>query len=208
MQHDHAPVPPTGVSSAIKHEKSSSSHVVTVQTGNKHAFSKASKPEIKLIENFGVEGDAHAGVNDQHLYHIKRYGQHPNLRQVHLIQTEFFDDLSEKGHAVRPGDLGENIATRNIDLLSLPAGTRLHIGTQVLIELTGLRNPCHQIEAFQSGLLKHCVESTPTDLVRRAGVMSIILHGGLVRPLDIIKVELPPKPHQPLIYNPPKSGDH
>lgn len=182
-------------------------HVVGVHSGQKHCFSKTPKDAINLIENIGVEGDAHSGATDQHLFHIKRYGQQPNLRQVHLIPTEFFDDVSEFGHAVRPGDLGENIATKNIDLLSLPTGTCLRIGADALIELTGLRNPCHQIESFQPGLLKHCKVATPTGVVRKAGVMSIVLRGGTVKPGDIIDVTLPPMPHTPLVYRVPKIDD-
>jgi len=132
--------------------------IVGVQFSSKHMFSKLPQDVIRLIENFGVEGDAHAGLTDQHLYHIKRFGQHPNLRQVNLIQAELFDEVSLKGHAVRPGDLGENISTRDADLLSLPTGTRLRLGPEAVIELTGLRNPCHQIEDFQPRLLKHVVE--------------------------------------------------
>ncbi|HEX4409091.1 MAG TPA: 2Fe-2S iron-sulfur cluster-binding protein [Xanthobacteraceae bacterium] len=178
--------------------------VVGVHVSNKHVFSKVSKDTIRLVENFGVEGDSHAGATDQHLYHIKRFGHHPNLRQVHLIQAELFDELALKGHVVPPGSLGENISTRNVPLLSLPTGTRLHFGPEAVIELTGLRNPCHQIEDFQAGLLKHVAESKPTGLVRKAGVMSIVLHGGEVRPDDKIEIELPPLPHEPLIYRVPE----
>ncbi len=178
--------------------------IVGVQLGGAHAFSKAPKDAIRLIENFGVEGDSHAGPTDQHLYHIKRFGHRPNLRQVHLIQAELFDEVLAKGHTVRPGELGENISTRNVDLLSLPHGTRLRLGPEAVIELTGLRNPCHQIEEFQPGLLAHVVETKPTGLVRKAGVMSIVLHGGAVRPGDPIEIELPPHPHQPLVYRVPE----
>jgi|SRR6185437_6088081 len=178
--------------------------IVGVQFSSKHVFSKMPQDAIRLIENFGVEGDAHAGLTDQHLYHIKRYGQHPNLRQVHLIHAELFDEVSLKGHAVRPGELGENISTRDVDLLGLPIGTRLRLGPEAVIELTGLRNPCHQIEDFQPGLLKHVVESKPTGLVRKAGVMSVVLQGGEVRPGDPIEIELPPLPHKPLIYRVPE----
>ena len=177
--------------------------VAGVQISGAHVFSKVAKPAIRLVANFGVEGDAHAGTTDRHLYHIRRYGQHPNLRQVHLIQAELFDEVSGKGHSVRPGDLGENVSTRNVDLLSLPAGTRLRLGAEAVIELTGLRNPCHQIETWQPGLLKHVVEKTPAGLVRKGGVMSIVLQGGDVRPGDPIVIELPPLPHQPLIYRVP-----
>lgn len=174
--------------------------VVGVQISPKHLFSKTQKDSIHLIENYGIEGDAHAGPTDQHLYHIKRFGQQPNLRQVHLVQTEFFDELSEKGYEVHPGDLGENIATRDIDLLALPTRTRLHLGPEAIVELTGLRNPCHQIDKFQADLLEHCVDRTPSGLVRKVGVMSIVLSSGKVRPDDIIEIELPSKPHEPLVY--------
>ena len=177
--------------------------VVGVQVSEKHVFSKTPREAIRLIENHGVEGDAHAGATDQHLYHIRRFGQQPNLRQVHVIQAELFDQVLEKGHVVKPGDLGENISTRGIPLLDLPTGTRLHLGPEAVIELTGLRNPCHQIEHFQPGLLQHVVESTPTGLVRKGGVMAIVLRGGEVRRGAPIRVALPPLPHQPLIYRVP-----
>ena len=180
--------------------------IIGVHASNRHAFSKTPEHAIRLIANFGVEGDAHAGVTDQHLYHINRFGQFPNLRQVHLIQTELFDEVAQKGHSVRPGELGENISTRNVDLLGLPTGTRLRLGPEAIIELTGLRNPCHQIEDFQPGLLKHLVEKKPTGLVRRAGVMSIVVAGGEVRSGDLIGIELPPLPHDPLIYRTPETG--
>jgi len=118
--------------------------VVAVHVGKEHIFSKQPRNVINLIENYGVEGDAHAGTQDQHLFHmfhIRQYGQQPNLRQIHLIQAEFFEEVSEKGHKVAPGDLGENIATRNIDLIALPTGAQLTIGTGSIVELTGLRNP-------------------------------------------------------------------
>jgi MOSC domain len=179
--------------------------VVGVQISKKHVFGKMAKDAIRLIANFGVEGDSHAGPYDQHLYHIKRYGQRPNLRQVHLIQAELFDEVSDKGHTVRLGELGENVSTRNVVLLSLPTGTRLRLGPEAVIELTGLRNPCQQIEDWRPGLLKHMVETKPTGLMRKAGVMSIVLQGGEVRPGDPIEIELPLLPHEPLIYRVPDS---
>lgn len=181
--------------------------VVAVHVGKEHNFSKEPKDAIKLIENFGVEGDAHAGTHDQHLFHIQQYGRQPNLRQVHLIQTEFFDDVFEKGHDIKPGDLGENIATRNVDLLALPTGTRLGIGTHAAVELTGLRNPCVQIDNFQPGLLDHCREATSEGVVRKAGVMGIVVSGGKVTPGDKITIQLPPEPHDPLVYRPTAGGD-
>jgi MOSC domain-containing protein YiiM len=174
--------------------------VYSVHVGDKHAFSKGGATSIRLIENWGVEGDSHAGLTDQHLYHIKRFGQIPNLRQVHLIQGETFDEVGAKGHVVRPGELGENICTRNLDLLALPTGTRLNLGPEAVIELTGLRNPCIQIENFQPGLLAKLVEKKPTGLVRKCGVMSIVIKGGDVKPDDAIVIELPSAPHTPLTY--------
>lgn len=185
-------------------EQNDTPHIVGVQVGGKHAFSKTPRDAIRLIENFGVEGDAHAGATDQHLFHIRRFGEQPNLRQVHLIHMEFFDEVFEKGHVVRPGDLGENIATRNVDLLNLPTGTRLRLGADAMIELTGLRNPCHQIEDFQPGLLQHCKAAKPSGVQRKAGVMSVVLRGGMVRPGDVIETDLPPTPHQPLVYRVPE----
>jgi MOSC domain-containing protein YiiM len=178
--------------------------IVGVHVSDRHAFSKTSQEAIRLLEKFGVEGDAHAGATDQHLYHIRRFGQRANLRQVHLIQAELFDEVALKGHTVRPGELGENISTRHIDLLGLPTGTRLRLGSEAVVELTGLRNPCHQIDDFQPGLLKHVVQKKPTGLVRKAGVMAIVLQGGEVRPGDLIDIELPPLPHEPLIYRVPE----
>jgi len=177
--------------------------VVSVSVSGTHTFSKEKVQSIRLIENFGVEGDAHAGPTDQHLFHIRRFGLTPNLRQVHLIQAELFDELAENGHGVCPGDLGENIVTRGVDLLSLPTGTYLNLGPQAVVEITGLRNPCKQIENFQPGLLKQLAVQTPDGLVRKGGVMAIVLKGGIVRPNDLIDITLPPIPHRPLIYRVP-----
>lgn len=177
--------------------------VSSVHAAAKHAFSKPPSLWIRLIENVGVEGDAHSGATDQHLYHIRRFGPTPNLRQVHLIAAETLDELAGKGHVVRPGELGENISTRNIDLLALPTGTRLHLGSDAVIELTGLRNPCVQIDNFQKGLLKHLVERGPAGVALKCGVMSIVIRGGEVRPNDVITIALPPLPHRPLVYAPP-----
>lgn len=177
--------------------------VVCVSVSRAHAFTKRNVQSIRLIENFGVEGDAHAGPTDQHLFHIRRFGLIPNLRQVHLIHAELFDELAKKGHSVYPGDLGENIVTRGVDLLSLPTGTYLQVGPQAVIEITGLRNPCKQIENFQVGLLKEVAVQTPNGLVRKGGVMAIVLKGGIVKPNDLIEATLPSIPHQPLIYRVP-----
>lgn len=124
-----------------------------------------------------------------------------------MIHAELFDDVSAKGHDVNPGDLGENIATRDVNLLALPTGTMLSIGSHSIVELTGLRNPCHQIDDFQAGLLSHCKEVSPEGVVRKAGVMAVVIRGGTVFPGDKITIQLPAEPHEPLAYRPPTGGD-
>ena len=177
--------------------------VVGVQVNSAHTFSKRPASVVKLIANHGVDGDAHAGPTDQHQFHIRRFGQHPNLRQVHVIHAELLDEMQMKGHTVHPGDLGENITTRNIDLLNLPEGTRLRLGAEAVIEITGLRNPCRQIDNFRQGLREICIETGPHGIIRKGGVMGIVLTGGEVRPGDVVTVELPPHPHRALRYRTP-----
>lgn len=185
---------------------SASPSVLSVHVGDGHAFGKAPRDAIRLVENWGVEGDAHAGLADQHLYHIRRFGRTPNLRQVHLIQSETLAEVGAKGFAVQPGALGENISTRNVDLLSLPTGTRLALGSEAVIELTGLRSPCAQIDKFQAGLLAQFVDRSATGVRYTCGVMSIVIKGGEVRSDDIISIALPSGPHSPLIYVKPTSA--
>lgn len=164
-----------------------------------HSFSKFACAELRLIEGQGVEGDAHCGVTVQHRSRVAVDPSQPNLRQVHLIQGELFDELAARGFGVQPGQLGENLTTGGIDLLALPRDAELHIGTDVVLLVTGLRNPCPQIENFEPGLLKAVVgRDADGEIVRKAGVMSIVLAGGLVKPGDAIAVRLPPTPHQRL----------
>lgn len=164
-----------------------------------HHFSKRAALSIRLIAGEGVEGDAHRGVTVQHRSRVAADPTQPNLRQIHLIQGELFEDLTARGFAVQPGDLGENVTTRGIDLLALPTGARLAIGPTVVIELTGLRNPCGQIEAFQKGLLAAVLDRAPDGaLIRKAGVMGIIVTGGDISAGDTLTVTLPAEPHQPL----------
>ena len=177
--------------------------MVSVHFSPSRDFSKPSRPSIRLIAHHGVEGDAHAGEHDQHLFHIKRYGRHPNLRQVHLMHAELFEALASAGHTVPPGALGENIRTRGVDLLALPARTRLHLGPSAVVEITGLRNPCVQIERYQPGLLARLVERTEAGVVRKAGVMSVVLAGGRVGPGDSMEIELPSERFEPLTHLPP-----
>lgn len=164
-----------------------------------HRFSKPGVLQIRLIAGEGVAGDAHRGVTVQHRSRVAADPTQPNLRQVHLIQAELFDELTARGFQVASGDLGENITTRGIDLLGLPTGTRLAIGATAIIEITGLRNPCGQIEKFQTGLLAAVLDRAPDGaLIRKAGVMGIVVTGGDITPGDTITVTLPAEPHRPL----------
>jgi MOSC domain-containing protein YiiM len=172
--------------------------VVDVHLSPTHTFSKERTDAIHLLEGLGVEGDAHCGVTVKHRSRVKADPSQPNLRQVHLIHSELFDDLREAGFTIRSGNLGENITTRGIDLLTLPVGSRLAIGGAV-ITVTGLRNPCRQINDFRDGLLKHVVRiDHEGNVVRLTGIMGIVSRGGTVRPGDLIRLELPPLPHHPL----------
>lgn len=173
--------------------------VIAVARDGGHRFSKSCVEQIEIVAGLGVEGDAHQGVRVQHRSRVAANPDQPNLRQVHLIQAELFAELRTKGHVVGPGDLGENITTSGIDLLALPTGTRLRIGDGVVLEITGLRNPCGQIEAFQPGLLAAVLDRGPSGaVIRKAGVMTVVQQGGSVRPQDRVTVELPPLPHHPL----------
>ncbi|GAA3836988.1 MOSC domain-containing protein [Streptomyces chiangmaiensis] len=175
-----------------------SGKVTAVSSNAEYAFTKPTRDSIRLLAGLGVEGDVHAGVTVKHRSRVAQDPTQPNLRQVHLIHEELFDEVGEAGFKVAPGELGENITTRGIDLLGLPVGTLLRIGVAVL-EVTGLRNPCLQIDTFQDGLLKQVVgRDGAGNLVRKAGIMTIVREGGVVRPGDTIEAELPSGPHQPL----------
>lgn len=171
---------------------SASSVVGAVHASALHSFSKFTEASIRLTAGLGVEGDAHAGATVQHRSRVAKTPGAPNLRQVHLLQAELFDELMAAGFAVWPGDLGENITTRGLDLLALPTGTRLHLGADAVVELTGLRNPCSQLDRFQSGLMAATLaRDAQGGLVRKAGVMAIVLEGGEVRAGDLIRIERP-----------------
>jgi len=173
--------------------------IVAVSKSGKHTFSKPNQESIHLLAGLGVEGDAHMGETVKHRSRVKRDPTQPNLRQVHLIHSEFHDELNANGFHVFAGDMGENVTTRGIDILNLPIGTRLHLGKEAIVAITGLRNPCEQLDTFQNGLLKACVYKDENgNIIRKAGVMSIVLVGGEVRSGDVIKVELPEGPYQPL----------
>lgn len=169
--------------------------VVSVSAAPSHGFSKAVLPEIMLIAGHGVAGDAHMGETVKHRSRVAVDPSQPNLRQVHFIASELFAELGLKGHVVKPGDLGENILTEGLALIELPRGTVLAIGESARVEITGLRNPCSQIEAFQPGLLQAVLDRAEDGrLIRKAGIMGIVLAGGTVRPGDAIRVEWPDGP--------------
>ena len=175
--------------------------VVAVSSSPDHSYSKQNRPLIRLIAGVGVEGDAHAGRAVKHRYLVGRDRTQPNLRQVHLIHAELFDDLVGKGYTVGPGDLGENITTRGIDLLGLPTGSFLEIGDRAVVEVTGLRNPCGQIDEYQSGLMRLLRFRDSSGAIRRiGGVMGVVVVGGIVEPGDEIAIDRPPEPHIPLAY--------
>lgn len=163
--------------------------VVAVARDDAHRFSKPTRDSITLIAGYGIEGDAHAGATVQHVSRIKRDAAAPNLRQVHLIHSELFDRMAAAGHRVEPGALGENVTTSDVDLLGLSRGTRLALGPDAVVEVTGLRNPCSQINGLSAGLMKELIYVDDAGAtIRLAGVMSIVIAGGVVRPGDAIRV--------------------
>ncbi len=173
--------------------------VVAVAKDAEHRFSKRLTEKLVIVSGLGVAGDSHQGVTVQHRSRVALDPSQPNLRQVHLIHAELFDELHAKGFRVGPADLGENITTRGVDLLALPTGTVLCIGREVRLEMTGLRNPCAQIERFKPGLLAAVLDRGANgEVIRKAGVMTRAEKGGIVRPGDAIAIELPPLPHLPL----------
>jgi MOSC domain-containing protein YiiM len=223
--------------------------VASVSSNGVYSFTKPARDEIVLIAGLGVEGDTHAGVHVRHRHRVKVDPAQPNLRQVHLIHEELFADVAHKGYEVRPGNLGENVTTRGLDLLDLPMGTILRFGVEAepaewdagvldavlaaadaaklneptaraaeavraavareaaagqvrgidprpALVVAGLRNPCQQINKFQPGLLKEVIgHDEKGDLVRKGGVMAVVLRGGVVRPGDAVTAELPLPPH-------------
>lgn len=173
--------------------------VLAVHRSASHRFSKRGEMSIRLLPGLGVDGDAHAGRTVRHRSRVAVDPSQPNLRQVHLLPAELFDELRAAGFDIVPGALGENVTTRGIALLGLPAGTRLRLGESATVELTGLRNPCVQIERYRPGLLAAVLDRDADGrLVRKAGVMAVVHEGGEVLPGDPIEVVLPPPPHRRL----------
>ena len=173
--------------------------VIAVSRSRTHRFSKEPQKRIRLVAGIGVEGDAHAGETVKHRSRVAVDPTQPNLRQVHLIHTELHEELLASGFKVRPSEMGENITTRGIDLLHLPAGTRLYLGADAVVEVKGLRTPCAQLDRFLPGLMAAVLSHDENgNLVRKAGIMGIVLKGGVVEPGDTIYAEFPTGPQIPL----------
>jgi len=173
--------------------------VAHLHRSESHSFSKHHVDELVLLTGMGVQGDVHCGATVKHRSRVEPESAPPNLRQVHLMPQELHDELRDAGFTAGPGDLGENITTTGLDLVALPTGTVLRIGDGALLALTGLRNPCLQIDNFERGVLKQVMtRDADGNVVRRAGVMSVVILGGTIRRGDRIDVALPPEPRAPL----------
>jgi len=173
--------------------------VLAVSLCDQHHFHKINQAQIELLTGLGVKGDVHMGKTVKHRSRVRRDPTQPNLRQIHLIHRELHEELLKKGFELAPGEMGENITTQGIDLLGLPKDTQLHIGPQAIIQVTGLRNPCSQLDDFQKGLMSAVLDRDEQgQLIRKAGIMGIVIKGGIIRPGDSIEVQLPALPHLPL----------
>ena len=173
-----------------------SASVLSVSSSPTHTFSKLPVPEIVIEAGLGVTGDAHSGVTVRHRYLVRKNSRAANLAQVHLLQSELFAELAGKGIALTPGEMGENVTTAGLDLLALPLDTLLHLGPQAVVRVTGLRQPCSQMNDFRPGLMQACLGKLPGGkLLRKAGIMAVALTSGPVHPGEPIEVQLPAGPH-------------
>jgi MOSC domain-containing protein YiiM len=177
-----------------------SAAILAVHLSPTHTMRKYAAPSIQLVEGLGVVGDAHAGATVKHRSRVAADPTQPNLRQVHLVHSELFDELGLQGFQITPGLIGENVTTRGIDLLGLPRGALLRLGADAVVEVTGLRNPCIQLDGIQDGLMRACLgRDADGEPIRKAGIMGVVRMGGVVRPGDAIGVTLPPGPHEKLL---------
>ncbi len=174
--------------------------IICVARDETHRFSKVPQARVRLIAGIGVEGDAHAGETMKHRSRLGKTKVAPNIRQVHLLQSELFEEMANKGFAVEPAQMGENVTTQGIDLLGLPRGARLRLGSDALVEITGLRNPCWQIDAnIGQGAMAATLDRGPRrKLIRKSGVMAVVLEGGEVAPGDRIEIAALPDERLPL----------
>ncbi|TCK64588.1 hypothetical protein EDF27_1841 [Curtobacterium sp. PhB136] len=190
---------PIGDAGVVNTESADQPSVVAVSRDGTHRFSKPVVDHVVLIAGWGIDGDAHAGTTVQHRSRVARDPSQPNLRQVHLLHAELFDEVADAGFEVAPGQMGENITTRGIDLLGLPTGALLHIGAEACVRVTGLRNPCQQINGFEPGLLRAVLGRAEDGAVeRKGGVMGVVVAGGTARAGDTVRVELPVGERTPL----------
>ena len=183
----------------MENDRQLSGRVIALSVSGAHTMSKPNVARIRLIEGLGVEGDAHMGATVKHRSRVARDPTQPNLRQVHLIHAELFDELRERGFEVSAGLMGENVTTRGIALLALPTGARLHLGRGAVVKVTGLRNPCYQLDGLQQGLMQATLDRDEEgNFIRKAGVMAIVVVGGEIGIGDAIRIEPPAGPHEPL----------
>lgn len=174
--------------------------IVALSKSGSHSMSKPNHDSVMLIEDFGIEGDVHAGKTVKHRYLVFKKKDAPNLRQVHLIHSELFKELEAEGFSIQPGMIGENITTAGVDLLQLPTNTILHLGASAQLKVTGLREPCKQLNGIQPGLLKAVISKDNNgNIFRKTGVMSVVIKGGEVHKNDTIRVEFPPEPYHTLV---------
>jgi hypothetical protein len=179
--------------------RSGEGRIVAVSLSPAHTMAKRNQPRVRLLAGLGVEGDAHCGATVQHRSRKRWRPDAPNLRQVHLVAAELLDELVANGYDVAPGRIGENVTTRGLDLISLPRGTRLTLGAEAVVEVTGLRNPCVQLDRYQDGLMSAVLDRDDDgELIRRAGVMAVVVTGGVVRSGDRIEVAEPAGVREPL----------
>lgn len=173
--------------------------ILSVGAGATHGFSKPPLPQIELIAGLGVLGDTHAGATVRHRSRVAKDPTQPNLRQVHLLQAELLEDLADRGFLLAPGDIGENVLTQGIDLLDLPVGTLLHLGSKAVVEVTGLRNPCRQLNDFMPGLMQAVLDKDAAGRpAMKGGVMAVVRVCGRLRPGDFVRAEAPAEPHRRL----------
>ena len=174
-----------------------SARVLALSLSPTHTFSKSPQQRLKLVAEHGVEGDAHFGVTVKHRSRVAKNPDAPNLRQVHLIHQEMLDRVASSGLDLKPGDIGENILTAGVDLLALSRGARLQMGSAE-VEVTGLRNPCLQLDNFKPGLRRAFLQKRANgEIIRLAGVMAIVAKTGEVSLDDLSKVTSPTT-HTPL----------
>ena len=154
--------------------------VVGLSIDDGHHFSKRAVERVTMVAGVGIEGDVHAGPLVQHRSRVRVDPNQPNLRQVHLIDDAVFAVAASAGFEIDHGDLGENVTVSGLDVHGLAVGTMLRLGESAFVAVTGLRNPCGQINGLRPGLLDVLRRADGGDIVRRAGIMGVVVRGGEV----------------------------